>query len=364
MTARPTGNLPVEMTSFVGRREDLIRARNLLGSTRLLTLTGVGGVGKTRLAAAVAGGVRRDFPDGVWLVALADLRQGGLLTQSICGHFGLSTDSPDAFGLLAEHLRTKRLLLVLDNCEHLVDACSDLVSRLLSAAGTIKVLATSRQALGVEGEQLLPVSPLTVRSPGGLGEAMLLFEERASAAEPDFEITDDDLVKVGALLLVAGHDTTTMMISLAMLTLLTDSEARARFAAGRSVNNEIEELLRFLTMVHFGLARRAATDFDFRGVPMKKDDLVVFSLIGANRDPRMYTNPDVLDFERGAFRHVAFGWGIHQCLGQNVARAELTSVLTKTLQRFPDLRLAVPLDEVPMHDKSTNYGVEKLWVAK
>ncbi|MCR5976336.1 AAA family ATPase [Gordonia jinghuaiqii] len=192
MTARPTGNLPVEMTSFVGRREDLIRSRNLLGTTRLLTLTGVGGVGKTRLAAAVAGGVRRDFPDGVWLVELADLRQGALLTQTICGLFGLPTDSPDAFGLLAEHLRTKRLLLVLDNCEHLIDACSDLVSRLLSAAGTIKVMTTSRQALGVEGEQLLPVSPLTVRSPGGLGEAMLLFEERASAAEPDFQITDDN----------------------------------------------------------------------------------------------------------------------------------------------------------------------------
>ncbi|GAA10573.1 MULTISPECIES: ATP-binding protein [Gordonia] len=192
MTSRPTGNLPVELTSFVGRRDDLTRARKLLGTTRLLTLTGVGGVGKSRLGVAVAASVRRDFPDGVWVVELADLRHSGLLTQTICGMFGLRTDSADAFGLLAEHLRTKRLLLVLDNCEHLIDACSGLVRRILSAAPSVKILATSRHVLGVEGAQLFPVSPLTVESSGGLGEAMLLFEERASAAQPDFRITNDN----------------------------------------------------------------------------------------------------------------------------------------------------------------------------
>ncbi|ALJ18889.1 cytochrome P450 [Microbacterium sp. No. 7] len=192
----------------------------------------------------------------------------------------------------------------------------------------------------------------------------LLAELLQQQKEADFEITDEDLVRIGGLLLVAGHDTTTMMISLSMLTLLTMPEARAAFASGEPVGTAVEELLRFLTIVHFGLARRAATDFEFLGTPLEKDDLVVFSLVGANRDPRMYENPDALDFDRQALRHVAFGFGVHQCLGQNVARAEITSVLTKTLQRFPDLRLAVPVDEVPMHDRSTNYGVEKLWVAK
>ncbi|MCZ4588743.1 LuxR C-terminal-related transcriptional regulator [Rhodococcus opacus] len=196
MTPRPAGNLPVELTSFVGRREDLTRARTLLGTSRLLTLTGVGGVGKTRLAFAVAGSVRREFPDGVWIVELADLRQGGLLVQTICRQLGLPNDSADAFGQLAEHAATRRLLLVLDNCEHLIDACSELVSRLLSVSPSVRILATSRHRLGVEGEQLLPVSPLTVDSPGGLGEAMVLFEERASAAKPDFRITDDNRAAV------------------------------------------------------------------------------------------------------------------------------------------------------------------------
>ncbi|SDU43403.1 ATP-binding protein [Gordonia westfalica] len=202
MTARPTaGDLPVELTSFVGRRDDLTRARALLGTTHLLTLTGVGGVGKTRLALAVAAGVRRDFPDGVWVVELADLRQGGLLVQTLCRHFGLPSDSSDAFAPLAEHLRTKKLLLVLDNCEHLIDACSEVIARMLSVAPALRILATSRQILGVEGEQLFPVSPLTVESSGALGEAMLLFEERASAAQPGFRITDDNRAAVEAICL-------------------------------------------------------------------------------------------------------------------------------------------------------------------
>lgn len=192
----------------------------------------------------------------------------------------------------------------------------------------------------------------------------LLAELLAKQASADFEITDEDLVRVGGLLLVAGHDTTTMMISLAMLTILTDTSARNAFTGEDDVRQAVEELLRFLTIVHFGLARRAREDFEFLGTQLYKDDLVVFSLVAANRDPRMYSMPDRLDFDRDTFRHVAFGFGIHQCLGQNVARAEIASVLTRTLQRFPSLRLAVPLEDVPMHAHSTNYGVEKLMVTK
>lgn len=192
MTVRSPGNLPVELTSFVGRREDLIQARNLLGNARLLTMIGPGGVGKTRLALALGGSVRRDFPDGVWFVGLADLRQGGLLPQTIAGVFGLPGNSQDPLTLLAEHLQSKRALLILDNCEHLTDAVSDLVGRLLQSAPGLKVLATSRHVLGVEGEQLLPVGPLNLDPPGGLAEAMMLFEERSFAADPDFRITADN----------------------------------------------------------------------------------------------------------------------------------------------------------------------------
>src|SRR5690606_20244024 len=109
-------------------------------------------------------------------------------------------------------------------------------------------------------------------------------------------LDDEDLVRMGRLLLVAGHDTTTMMISLAVLTTLTDPTVRAVFEAGGDrVDRAVEELLRFLTIVHFGLARRVAEDTEFQGVQLSAGDLVVVSLASANRDPRMYAHPDVLD---------------------------------------------------------------------
>ncbi|MDT2005839.1 hypothetical protein FXW78_15750 [Rhodococcus opacus] len=109
MSVRTVGNLPVEMTSFVGRREDLTHAKNLLASARLLTLTGMGGVGKTRFALRLAGEIRRNFSDGVWLVELADLRQGELLAQTISSVLGLRDESTDPVGFLTEHLRARRL---------------------------------------------------------------------------------------------------------------------------------------------------------------------------------------------------------------------------------------------------------------
>ncbi|RZL78358.1 MAG: LuxR family transcriptional regulator [Rhodococcus sp. (in: high G+C Gram-positive bacteria)] len=192
MSVRTVGNLPVEMTSFVGRREDLTHAKNLLASARLLTLTGMGGVGKTRFALRLAGEIRRNFSDGVWLVELADLRQGELLAQTISSVLGLRDESTDPVGFLTEHLRERRLLLILDNCEHLTTACAELITRLLRSAPALKILATSRHILGVEGEQVFPVPPLSQESATGLSEAMLLFEERASAADPRFRITDDN----------------------------------------------------------------------------------------------------------------------------------------------------------------------------
>ncbi|MGV9862549.1 ATP-binding protein [Rhodococcus koreensis] len=199
MSVRAVGNLPAEMTSFVGRREDLTQAKNLLASTRLLTLTGMGGVGKTRFALRLAGEIRRNFSDGVWLVELADLRQGGLLAPTISSVLGIRDESKDPVGFLTEHLRDRRLLLVLDNCEHLTHACAELISGLLRSSPTLKILATSRHILGVEGEQVFPVPPLAHESATGLSEAMLLFEERASAADPRFRITDDNREAVATI---------------------------------------------------------------------------------------------------------------------------------------------------------------------
>jgi predicted ATPase/DNA-binding CsgD family transcriptional regulator len=196
--ARRPGNLPADVTSFVGRRRELSEARSLLSSSRLLTLTGVGGVGKTRLALRLAGDVGRLFPDGVWLVDLASLRDEELLVSTVAAALGL-TDTADRSPLaqLSSYVADKRLLLVLDNCEHLVQGCAMLAGKLLGAAPDLRILTTSREALAIEGEQLYTVPPLSVPDPSApisaatlsLSEAAHLFVERATAILPDFRVT-------------------------------------------------------------------------------------------------------------------------------------------------------------------------------
>jgi predicted ATPase/DNA-binding CsgD family transcriptional regulator len=186
------------VTSFVGRRRELSEARCLLSSSRLLTLTGVGGVGKTRLALRLAADVGRLYPDGVWLVDLAPLRDEELLVSTVAGVLGL-TDHADRSPLaqLSSYVADKRLLLVLDNCEHLIQGCALLAGKLLGAAPDLRILTTSREALAIEGEQLYTVPPLSVPEPGApisaatlsLSEAVHLFVERASAILPDFRVT-------------------------------------------------------------------------------------------------------------------------------------------------------------------------------
>jgi len=159
--ARGTGNLPAELTSFVGRRGELAEVRRLLAGSRLVTLTGVGGVGKTRLALRAAAGLRRAFRDGVWLVQLDQVRDEALVAQAVAGVVGLQDRagfSPEA--ALADYLAARRLLLVLDNCEHVVDAVAKLADPLLRAAAGLRVLATSRESLNMTGETVLAVPPL------------------------------------------------------------------------------------------------------------------------------------------------------------------------------------------------------------
>jgi predicted ATPase/DNA-binding CsgD family transcriptional regulator len=190
------GTLRAEMTSFVGRRRELGETRRLLASSRMLTLTGVGGVGKTRLALRMAAEVRRTFPDGVWFVELAPLRDPQLLAHTVANALELRQVSPDPGADLAAYLEGRQLLVVLDNCEHLTDACAILVSKLLAAAPGLRVLATSRHVLGIEGEQILSVPPLSVPDAEVLGgdathyESVRLFLDRATAVAPGFEITD------------------------------------------------------------------------------------------------------------------------------------------------------------------------------
>lgn len=192
------GALPAELTSFVGRRRELTETRRLLASSRLLTLTGVGGVGKTRLAVRMAAEVRRTFPDGVWFVELAALHDPQMLAHTLANALKLRQVSADPAADLASYLEPKRLLVVLDNCEHLTDACAVLASKLLAAAPSLRILATSRHVLGVEGEQILAVPPLSVPDADRevlVGDAthyesVTLFLDRAAAVAPGFEIVD------------------------------------------------------------------------------------------------------------------------------------------------------------------------------
>ncbi|TDD01963.1 ATP-binding protein, partial [Nonomuraea diastatica] len=158
-----TDRLPAEVTSFIGRRHEVAEVRKLLAASRAVTLTGVGGVGKTRLALRVGQDVRRSFRDGVWLVELASLHQPGLLAESVVEALeirGHTAASP--IDVLTDHLHDKQALLILDNCEHLVHECAVLAETLLRAAGDLRILATSRQALGIASEQAVPVPPLSL----------------------------------------------------------------------------------------------------------------------------------------------------------------------------------------------------------
>ncbi|MFD9667291.1 ATP-binding protein [Rhodococcus sp. NPDC059968] len=199
------GNLPVELTSFVGRRRELTEAKRLLSLARLVTLTGVGGVGKTRLAVRVAANVRRAFDDGVWLIELGELNDPDLLADTVVAALGLREQSSNpAPELLAEHLADRRVLLVLDNCEHLVEAAAVLAETLLRQCPGLRVLATSREPLGIGGEAVMRVPPLTVSDPDrppslqGLAEydAVTLFAQRAETAAPGFVFSEADRVTI------------------------------------------------------------------------------------------------------------------------------------------------------------------------
>ena len=206
--ARAAGNLPAELTSFVGRRGELAAVRRLLAGSRLVTLTGVGGVGKTRLALRAAAGLRRAFRDGVWLVRLDQLRDEALVAQAVAGALGLRDRAGYApAAALAEYLAGRQLLLVLDNCEHLVDAVAKLADLLLRAAAGLRVVATSREALTIDGEMVLAVPPLPVPEAGqplaaaelGVFPAVRLFAERAAQVVPGFTVTEANAAAVAGI---------------------------------------------------------------------------------------------------------------------------------------------------------------------
>ncbi|HEV2125533.1 MAG TPA: AAA family ATPase, partial [Chloroflexota bacterium] len=195
--------LPAPLSSFIGRAQETHALEQLLRGTgaspRLITLAGPGGIGKTRLALRVAMAVQPAFAGGTHFVPLASLPNPLLVTQSVARALGIP-ESPDQPPLeaLTLSLRDRRALLVLDNCEHLVDACAALVAHLLQACPDLVTLATSREPLGVEGERIWRVPPLSLppseatpeQTAPEKADAVRLFVERASAAHPVFALTE------------------------------------------------------------------------------------------------------------------------------------------------------------------------------
>jgi non-specific serine/threonine protein kinase len=191
-------NLPAAITSFIGRVWELTEVRRALEGTRLLTLIGAGGVGKTRLALQLAAEVPGLCPDGVWLVELATVADPALVPQAIAQVLGVREEPRRPLhDVLLAYLNPRQLLLVLDNCEHLIEACATLVTELLRSCPLVTVLATSREALDVLGESVWRVPSLALPDPERLPEpeylprydAVRLFMERARASQSDFLLT-------------------------------------------------------------------------------------------------------------------------------------------------------------------------------
>lgn len=203
--SRGVGNLPAETTSFIGRRRELAELRKKLSEARLVSLVGPGGVGKTRLAIRIAADLDRGFRDGAWLVELAENRDPTLISDTVLEALDLRDQAgSEPTPLLLSYLKDKELLLVLDNCEHLLESTAQLVADILKLAPGVRVLATTREPLSVPGEHVLPVPPLdlpTARPDEPLtqlrqNEAIMLFTDRAAAASGTFQLDAANLATV------------------------------------------------------------------------------------------------------------------------------------------------------------------------
>ena len=240
-----SGSLPRPLTSFVGRERELAEARRLLAGSRLLTLTGPGGSGKTRLCVELAAEVAAGYPDGVYFVRLAPIREPGLVPSSIAQCIGLpDSRGPSLVEHLAAYLRDRKLLLVLDNFEHLL-AAAPVVAELLAPAPALRIVVSSRSPLRVSGEQECPVPPMAVPQQDTLTrpesvaacESVRLFAERAAAAVPGFAVDEQNAVAVAQI--VRRLDGLPLAIELAA--------ARVSLLTPEAILERLEHSLRLLT---------------------------------------------------------------------------------------------------------------------
>lgn len=230
-------NLPAERTSFVGRADQVVEVERLMAMTRLLTLTGVGGAGKTRLALEIARNLVEIHPEGAWLVELAALSDPEPVPQAVAKALGVR-EQPGLplTAALKDHLHSKKLLLVIDNCEHLVDATARLVETLLDACPELRVLTTSREALNVPGEMVWRVPSLSVPGRGAAvegaagSESVRLFVERARYRDPDFVLTPENAAAVAGVCRGLGGIPLAIELAAAQVGALSIGQISARLA--------------------------------------------------------------------------------------------------------------------------------------
>ncbi len=210
-------NLPVQLTRFIGRRDEIAQLLDLLDANRLCTITGTGGAGKTRLAMQVAAEVLVSFPDGVWFADLAGVANGELVASTVATELGVREGGSGTYAAprrrtarpaverLVDHLEYRSALVVLDNCEHVVDACSQLAEVLLRRCQRVRILATSREILGLAAEQTFRLGPLELPRPAAAPAtvrqcaSVRLFTDRAMLRRPDLALGDDELAAIASI---------------------------------------------------------------------------------------------------------------------------------------------------------------------
>jgi predicted ATPase/class 3 adenylate cyclase len=298
-------NLPRHLTTFVGRASDVAEVRQLTTEAPLVTLTGPGGVGKTRLCLQVAAELLDNFADGAWLVELETVADANLVGQQIAVALGIAEASDaDAREAILGHLRSREALLILDNCEHIIDACAQLANALLRTCPGLRILTTSREALGVPGERLYPVRSLSLPTGKRLtaqavadSEAVNLFVERAQAADPQFELTDDNVSPIAEI--CRRLDGIPLAIELAA--------ARVRALTPQQIADRLDDRFRLLTggsrtVMPRHQTLRAAIEWSFDLLPDAERNVLwrlsvfsgTFSLESAEA---VCVGPDVEDFE-------------------------------------------------------------------
>jgi predicted ATPase len=321
------GNLPVQLSSFVGRHDELVKLAGTLREARLVTVTGTGGVGKTRLAVQLAAEILQRFPDGAWLCELAAASDGESMVMVVTA--ALAVEPRAGVPLVesvVEFLRNKQALVILDNCEHVLDAVARLADGMLRRCPGIRLVATSREGLGVDGERIWPLQSLPVTadpgSPSGLGDAPSLFVERVRAAHPDFvaEVSD-----AAAIVEVCRRlDGIPLAIELAA--------ARAGSMSPAQIAHRLDERFRLLTggrrtAVERHQTLRAAVDWSYSMLDEREQ--TVFNRLGVFSG----------SFDDGAAESVVTGdgieaWDVVDALDDLVAKSLVTAERSHGTTRY------------------------------